>query len=85
MGEASVLLSLCVVSHRLGWARVPGLSTQLGEDVSSHPEEAVSLGAVPLQLNVGAGSLGPKFPCANFAHPNPQVSARLFRPAKNGI
>ena len=54
---------------RLGLG-VPGLNTQLGEDVSSHPEEAVSLGAVPLQQNVGAGSLGKEFPCANSAHPN---------------
>lgn len=40
------------------------------EDISSHPEDAVLLGAVPLQLNVGAGSLDEEFPCANFVCPN---------------
>ena len=69
-GAASILLFLYMVSHRSGWAGAPGLSTRLGEDVSSHPEEAVLLGAVPLQLNVGAGSLGKEFPRANSAHPN---------------
>lgn len=69
-GEASVLLFLYMVSHRSGWAEGSWAEHTAWEDISSHPEEAMSLGAVPLQLNVGAGSLGKEFPCANSSRPN---------------
>lgn len=84
-GEASILLFLYMVSHRSGWAVDSWSEHTAWEDISSHPEDAVSLGAVPPAAECRGRVTRRRVSMYKFCMSQLQVSSRLFRPAKNGM